>query len=317
MNKQGEFFHRLADMFERFHSSVNIDRDSSCNNCFYCCSDKMQFPGLYPLEKDIINRYIDEHLPAMAVDDFEDYLLYGKLPVCPFYLTGYGCRIYNVRPLFCRIFGNVETDIPVPDFCIYKERMLKYIDMTEFLSEYKRLNVDYTTYKLSCCIDEEERFFLLIEKAIEHMLLYDFASGRDILLQALSIKDEDIGLYFYLGWACMEMKLFDESINYFIKALHLGAGEKLYKNSFEKQAFYGIYDKMSYVYYNLNEWDKSCQFCDKAIELRPGNISPYFTKYFIFFNKGSHIEAGEMLRTIKKEFPLDKEIQDMCLKFNI
>jgi len=314
MDKQEEFYHILDDMFERF--SLQIASHGSCNDCNYCCSNKMTFPGLYPLEKDIINTYIIKHLPEMTVKEFENYLLSSNLPVCPFYLTGYGCRIYQVRPLFCRIFGNVKIDI-VPDFCTYKDRIVSYGDIEEFLSEYKRLNLNYTTYKLSCSCDKEERFFLLIESALEHMLLYDFSSGREILLHALSIKQDDTGLYFYLGWAYMEMKLFDESINYFIKALELGAGEKLYKNSFEKQAFYNIYDKMSCVYYNLKEWDKSCIFCEKAIELRPGNINPYLTRYIIYSREGRYKEADELLRTIKKKFPLDKDIQDMCLKFNI
>jgi len=312
MNKQEEFYHLLEDKFENF--SAMIVSQGSCNSCYSCCSNKMDFPGLYPLEKDFIKTCLDEQLPDITV--FEKFLLYGNLPVCPFYLTGYGCRIYQVRPLFCRIFGNMEIDM-VPDFCTYKARMVTYGDIEDFLSEYKRLNIDYTTYKLSFCHDKEERFFLLIESALEHILLYDFSSGRDILLRALSLKNDDTGLYFYLGWASMEMKLFDEAINYFIKALELGAGKKLYKNTFEKHAFYNIYDKMSYLYYNLNEWDKSCIFCDKAIELRPGNIRPYLTRYSIYFGQGRYTEAEELLRTVKKKFPLDKEFQNMCQNFNI
>jgi tetratricopeptide (TPR) repeat protein len=314
LDNQEGFFLRLTELFNEFGKCFTVDTVKKCKDCFYCCSSKMVFSALYPLERDFINKHITESSTGVSCKEFEAYLLFRNLSVCPFYIPLLGCGIYNVRPLFCRIFGQVEFYTPVPHFCIYSdEKIFSYRDAEKFLNEYKLLNIDYTKYKLSYCKDEEERFFLLLELGVVQMLLSQFSEAHKNFLLALPLKPDDRSVYFNLGWSSLELKEFQKAIDYFLKSLELGGGNSSYTNNYEKQAFIHIYNKLACAYFGLSEWNKAGEAYDKSIKINPRNIIPHIGKYFIYDQTGQKAEAEKKLRWLKMKFPGDKDIQKIIL----
>jgi Fe-S-cluster containining protein len=303
------FFDRLKELLHRFDSGFNVETLKSCGQCYYCCTPVTKYPWLYPLEKD----FIDENIRGLAhsSNDFQDYLLHTSLPVCPFYKIGSGCGIYNFRPLFCRIFGPVDTDRTVPHFCIYYDLpgRIPFLELKEFIYEYRCLNLDYTKYKLLQNPDKEARFFLLLELGTSYMLLYKFSEGFNIFNKALEFYDMDYSVYYNLGWACLEMKRFEEGINYFLRALELGASQKNYRNIYEKLAFFYIYEKLGCAYFCLNMLDLAEEFYSKGLKVNRRNIICHTGLLIIYKMTGRKEEFNRRLKRLLARFPDDETLQ--------
>jgi len=254
-----------------------------------------------------------------SINDFQDYLLYTLLPVCPFYKTGAGCGIYHLRPLFCRIFGPVDTDRTVPHFCIYYDLpgRISYSELREFIYEYRCLNVEYTEYKLSLTHDKEKKFFLLMELGTEYMLLCKFSESFNIFKKALEFY-KDCSVYYSLGWACLEMKQFEEAINYFIMSLKLGASEKNYRNIYEKLACIYIYEKLGCACFSLNMIDRAEEYYLEALKLNKRNIICHTGLLAIYIKTGRKEEFRRRLKRLLTVFPDDETVQKFaCLEKKI
>ncbi|OQA18915.1 MAG: Tetratricopeptide repeat protein [bacterium ADurb.Bin363] len=311
MDKEESFFCRLRELLERFDTTFKVDTVKSCGNCYYCCTPVTHYPWLYPLEKDFIDTYIDKTSTLVSLMEFQDFLLYTSYSVCPFYKIGTGCGIYTFRPLFCRIFGPIDTGKTVPHFCIYynlKER-IPFSEIKEFLYEYKLLNLDYTRYKLSYCQNKDEEFFLLLELGLEYMLLYEFSKAFNIFTRALELRPEDYSVYYNLGWVCFEIKSFHEAINYFTKALEFGAGEKNYFTAYEKLAYFNIYEKIACTYTSLSQFDCAEEFYNKALKVNSGNIVCHTGLLIIYYRAGRIEEFNRRLKRLLVRFPEDETVQ--------
>ncbi|MEQ8189067.1 MAG: tetratricopeptide repeat protein [Candidatus Eremiobacterota bacterium] len=304
-----KFFHRLREKLERFDSDFKVETLKSCCQCYYCCTPVTKFPWLYPLEKDLIDKHISEDMPSS--NDFQNYLLYTSQSVCPFYKTGSGCGIYTVRPLFCRMFGPVDTSVNVPHFCVYYDLpgRIPFSELKEFLYGYRVLHMDYIIYKLSENPDKETCFLLFLELGICYMLLYNFSEAFNVFSRALELHNTDYSVYYNLGWACLEMKRFEEAINYFTMAIKFGASEKSYNNIYEKLACIYIYEKMACVYLSLNMHDRAEEFYLMALKINKRNIICHTGLLAIYLMTGRKEEFTRKLKRLLARFPYDETVQ--------
>jgi len=300
-----QFFLDLKGFFQKFHQSFDVKTSGICGDCHYCCSSRMKFPSLYPLERDFIASYIEGTLIPISLKEFEDFLFYRNLPVCPFHIKSSGCSIYNARPLFCRIFGQVETHMPHPDCCIYCNNFIKYGGIKEFLEEYKILNLAYTKYKLSICEKENDKINLMIEMGIEYLSLDGLSEAYEIFSQLLKHNSADVMLLYNLGITCLRMQYFEEALKYFYKVLEIDTTNN----------HSDIYDKIAYSYYELNQLQKASDFYDKAIALAPDNITAHIGKLNVYLKLHKIDDFKRRLKRVLRRFPYEKDLQEF-VKFS-
>ena len=177
--------------------------------------------------------------------------------------------------------------------------------------------MEYTEYKLSITDDKEKKFFLLMELGTEYMMLYKFSEGFNIFNMALELYD-NYSTYYSLGWACLEMKRFQEGIDYFLKSLELGASKKNYSNIYEKLACFYIYEKLGCACFCLNMIEKAEEYYLEALKIDRRNIICHTGLLAIYINTGRKEEFRKRLKRLLIRFPYDETVQKFaCLEKQI
>ncbi len=232
--------------------------------------------------------------------DIDSFFLNRDLPVCPFYLKGRGCSIYEFRPVFCRIFGPVDYGNPLPENCIYKkaEKRIKYEDIKNFQRNYNLLNLDYIKFKLSRVKSEKTKVIFLQEEARELVSVDKFYEAKDILLLISTMK-EDPSVYYDLAWTYIWTDSFEEAIKYFTMSLDMGI-EKLHPS---------IYQDLAYSYLCINNLEAAEAFLNKAIKSSPRNVVSHICIYVLYEQQGEKLKARRKARQILRLFPGRKETE--------
>ncbi|MGX8795415.1 YkgJ family cysteine cluster protein [Fusibacter sp. JL298sf-3] len=95
--------------FDELNDLYNTIEGGDCRACVRCCSESVNVSYLEFLN---IIRYIDAEQVSVPVRKVVQYhvLEWVKPMKCPFLMSDRRCSIYPVRPLPCRLFGNVYEE---------------------------------------------------------------------------------------------------------------------------------------------------------------------------------------------------------------
>jgi Fe-S-cluster containining protein len=285
-----------------FDSTFNVELSKTCEPCYHCCSAEMTFPKLFPLEKD----FVENHIKSSS-KEFEDFLYSRNVPLCPFYVSGKGCRIYFYRPLFCRRFGTVDVGSPIPDNCIYKgEKRISGDEFRSFIEIYNNFHLEYTEYKLSLASDDKERLSYLIEYGEELFLLDRYDEAFEAFGEALEFEPENPIAIYNIGLIFVWKKEFQVAIDYFKKLL-LSENDKINPS---------LYCDLACSYLSIDNFTEAEVYFNKAINLNPANPLAHTGLFLVFKETGQKFKARRKLKQMEMYFPHDRQIKDLVEKFS-
>jgi Fe-S-cluster containining protein len=135
-----DFYRNLDAFLETIPSPAE-----GCGSCRECCDGLLFY--ITRLEYDLMVKSLEEQgLPLttrfrVAVRPEDDSRTPETAENCPFYEEGLGCRVYDARPLACRLYGKYIPAKTVHfEKCVYREpARYSTIDEIPLWSEYEKV----------------------------------------------------------------------------------------------------------------------------------------------------------------------------------
>jgi Fe-S-cluster containining protein len=120
--------------------------DFQCQHCHNCCGPIIWFAPEEILIKDYLQKQKLKRI-VWSKEEFEKNHM-----KCP-YLKNDRCLIYSVRPIVCRLQGNIPELRCKSTYCgnLMSQKYLKYIkeEFFKIIRQTNGMNIFYTTYRIN------------------------------------------------------------------------------------------------------------------------------------------------------------------------
>ncbi|BEP27744.1 YkgJ family cysteine cluster protein [Helicovermis profundi] len=175
----------------------DLPRDGKCGGCASCCVEAV--PASY-IEFINIYRYLLIHKDIYNSVIKDIFTYYFTEPVvrreCPFLSKDKLCKIYDKRPLTCRIFGHLSKADHEKN---YKEINEKNNEVKEFFKGRYNLNIPQKVvdYKLEYCENFKTESNITLK---EREILFNSLIDLDSKFLAMDLLDEEFFNISLVSW---------------------------------------------------------------------------------------------------------------------
>lgn len=134
--------HTIIKSLEKIYSQI---KNFKCQHCHQCCGPIIWFEP----EEIMIKDYLEKNKIRRILWTLEEFQ--QNQMICP-YLVNNRCIIYPVRPIVCRLQGNIsELKCKLPNeqrFISENEIKNIRVEFINLIKETHRMNIFYSTLKL-------------------------------------------------------------------------------------------------------------------------------------------------------------------------
>ena len=288
-------FKKLEELYEKFDRKNFHNMEVACHNCGMCCSSGMRF-FVSDFEYDFLNKYLKEHNISPDIEVFKRFMIKRDRDFCPYYNGKKGCRVYEARPLCCRLFGNFQfRGEPMPrKSCAYYRKGFKVYNPSQIKEQSEFIELR-AKYKLMKAESYEEKVEAIIN-------LSSFYVGEERLNEALHILEKweeifphNVKINYQAGCVYKWMNNLERAGERLERSLELG-GIKYYPS---------IYQTLGYVYAGMGHCDRAEEFFKKALELKP-DVQSYTDMALIHLTAGGAGKAFYYCEKALEEEPHNK-----------
>ncbi|MEQ8170326.1 MAG: YkgJ family cysteine cluster protein [Candidatus Eremiobacterota bacterium] len=285
-----EFFYKLKDIYTKI-DTVLKDKSRHCRFCMDCCLDISEL-HITPLEIDYINYF------SCSDDVSISWKEYNKKTLCPYCdIEKRICRVYSLRPRFCRIFGHfVEKPEHLYSACVYLNNFehydIKSIDKIPFHKEFISLTGEY----MNILPQYEKEAYI---NNLAYVPEVTIRSSIEEYLDSIKKNPYFAPLYYHLAkkYSCLNMK--DEAIEALIKSISLDPTQ------FQSYYLLGL------KFYETGCIDYGITSIKRALRAAPNHKKALYTLGLFSIEAGKFMEALEYFGKLKKLEP------DMDEAYNI
>jgi len=281
-----EFFYKLAEIYNKIDSALK-DKSRHCRFCMDCCLDISEVL-ITPLEIDYIN------YSSRSRDITISWKEYNEKTLCPYCdIEKRICRVYALRPRFCRIFGHfVEKPEHLYSACVYLDNNEHYdrnsINKIPFHKEFLSLTGEYMDILPQY---EKEEYINHLDSTGEVKI----RASIEEYLGAIEKNPDFAPIYYHLAKKYSSLNMKDEAIEALIKSISLDPTQ------FQSYYLLGL------KFYETGCIDYGITSIKRALRAAPAHKKALYTVGLFSLEAGKFIEALEYFMKLKK---LDSDMDE-------